>query len=243
MKIHRVNQQLVFTPLNESGTPEIEMSISKFLKETKVDVAGKNPESSLIFTLTPGIAFNTLPFLSTSKQKAEICANLLDYLALRMEKYAAQIAKGEIPASVFTIASYCLNYLWGTYGHNESPWPSWYYASANRFCCGLVEISARAYSAMHSGQVVRDIIMLDSAFRPRKKKTNRPWYNYESNTAKQSAVRNKTYEIIYGDPLAWVKELGFFLIWLSKASIIKDIHPAKNNIKNTHSSKNTKTGN
>lgn len=243
MKIHRVGQQLIFTPLNESGTPEIEMSISKFLKETKVDVAGKNPESSLIFTLSPGITFNTLPFLSTSKQKAKICANLLDYLALRMEKYSAQIAKGEIPASVFTIASYCLNYLWGTYRHNESPWPSWYYASANRFCRSLVAVSARADSVTYAGQTVCDILMLNPAFHPRKKKVNGPWYDHESNTAKQSAVRDKTYEIIYGDPLAWVKELGFFLTWLSKASIVKDIHPAKTSTKKTRSSKKAKTGN
>lgn len=232
MKIQRVNQQLIFTPLNRCDPTETEISVSKFIKETKVK--SKNPETSLIMTLTPGVVFNTLPFLSTRRQKAEVCANLLDYLSFRLEKYTAQIVKGETPASVFIIASYCLNHIWGTYSPNKTSWPSPYYASANRFCSSLVKTAAEAHSVTNLGETVSDLFMINPTFRPPRKTTFKPWYDNESGTAKESAIRNNVYKIIRSDPLTWIEELGFFLIWLSKATIVRDVHSSK---------KRSKTGN
>ena len=234
MKIQKVNGYLVFAPLNNADGRKIEMTISRFIKETHVDIKQGKPELSLIARLTPGVVFNTLPFLTTNKQKVEVCANLLDYLALRLENYVDQIARNEIPASAFVIASYCLNYIWGTFKPTKRLLPAKTYASANRFCRSLIKVTGEAHGVARSGQTICDLIMTNPSFHPLEKTTNGPWYDSLSGTAKESAIRDSIYTIICGDPLNWVKELSHFMIWLSGATVLKDIHSSR---------KHKKTGN
>ena len=227
MIIKRVKDKLIFSPLSDLGAPETEMTLSEFVKGTKVDVKAKNVESSLITTLTPGTIFNALPFLQTEKQVARVCANLLDYFSIRMEKYIIQISCGEVPASVFVVASYCLSYIWGVYNPSRLPWSnSDYYVSANRFCRSLILTVAKARSIPKVGQTARRLISLDSTFHPPKKMrtTDSPWYNAKTNVAKESAIIARIYKLFCGDPLGWTEEFAHFLDCLSRITIIKDSH-------------------